>query len=237
MKAFVVEDSRLARVELKELLLAHHKIQLCGEAENTFSALPLIEKERPDLLFLDINLPGKNGFELLEMLSYQPKVIFITAHADYAIHAFEFDTVDYLLKPISAGRLKKAIDRLTFDSPASETESCKKIDMDSKVLLRDGEICNWVQLQDIAYFDSQGNYTAVYWGTKKALIYRSLNKIEQRVPEQFFFRCNRQQVVNINHVILVEPWVNGGYRLTLKSHIHVDVSRRHALRFKEIFCL
>ena len=115
MKAVIVEDSRLARVELKDLLQAHSNIQLCGEAANPRDALPIIIKERPELLFLDINMPGKNGFELLEELDYDPKVIFITAYADYALRSFEFSTVDYLLKPISAERLKIAIDKLLLN--------------------------------------------------------------------------------------------------------------------------
>lgn len=237
MKALIIEDSRLARSELKELLQAHTNIQLCGEAENPRDALPLIDKERPELLFLDINMPGKNGFELLQELDYEPKVIFITAHADYAIRSFEFDTVDYLLKPISAERLKKAIDKLQNLHPSDEFSNANSLEIHSRVLLRDGEICHWVCLQDITYFDSYGNHTQVFWDKKKTLIYRSLSKIEERIPVRHFFRVNRQQIVNIDQVISVEPWINGGYRLALKSGEHIEVSRRHTSRFKEIFSL
>lgn len=235
MRAMIIEDSRLARAELKELLQAHTNIQLCGEAEHPGEALPIILKERPELLFLDINMPGKNGFALLEELDYEPKVIFITAHADYAIRSFEFDTVDYLLKPISADRLKKALDKLLSEQHPNEPGN--KLEFHSRVLLRDGELCHWVSLQDIIYFDSYGNHTQVFWNSKKALIYRSLSKIEERIPTSHFFRVNRQQIVNINHVTSVDPWVNGGYRLALQSGGHIEVSRRHTYRFKEIFSL
>ena len=239
MKVVIVEDSRLARAELKELLKAHDIIHIIGEAENSKSALTLIENERPELLFLDINMPGKNGFELLEELSYQPKIIFVTAHADYAIRSFEFETVDYLLKPISAERLKKAIDKLLTTGAGDTTsiEFHQKLDAESRVLLRDGETCHWVALSDISYFDSCGNHTHVFWNGSKTLIYRSLSKIEERISELLFFRVNRQQIVNVNHVTSVEPWMNGGYRLTLKSGVYIEVSRRHTLRFKDIFSL
>jgi len=235
MKTMIIEDSRLARAELRELLQAHPSIEICCEAENPRDALPIIAKERPELLFLDIHMPGKNGFELLEDLDYEPKVIFITAHADYALRSFEFDTVDYLLKPISAERLKRAIDKLQAEKIS--TNSHHILDVQSQVLLRDGDTCHWVCLSDIRYFDSYGNHTYVIWNEKKTLIYRSLSKIEERIPAPIFFRVNRQQIVNIGHVSSVEPWINGGYRLELKNGEHIEVSRRHRSRFKEMFSL
>lgn len=239
MKAFIVEDSRMAREELKELLIAHDNVQVCGEAGNPRDALPIINTERPDLLFLDINMPGKNGFQLLEELDYDPKVIFITAYEEYALRSFEFSTVDYILKPISAPRLKVAIDRLSLFSTVAEEpdENQTPLDMSSRVLLRDGNHCHWVCLQDIGYFESYGNYTQVYWGQNKALIYRAMSKVERRLPEKYFFRANRQHIVNVNNVERVNPWGNNGYRLRLTSGNEIDVSRRHSVRFKELFSL
>lgn len=244
MKAFIVEDSRMAREELKDLLAAHEVIQLCGEAGNPRDALPLITAERPELLFLDINMPGKNGFELLEELDYEPKVIFITAYEQYALRSFEFTNVDYLLKPISAPRLQAAIDRLTLFSNDIETadENFVPLEIDSSVLLREGNNCHWVCLKDICYFESYGNYTQVYWGLNKAMIYRAISKIEKRLPEKRFFRVNRQHIVNIAAIKSVESWGNSGYRLKLISGDanfvnEIDVSRRHSVRFKELFSL
>ena len=239
MKALIVEDSRLARAELKELLKAHTNIELCGEAENPRDAFPIIQSEKPELLFLDINMPGKNGFELLEALDYEPKVIFITAYTDYALQAFEFSAVDYLLKPISADRLKLAIDKLllTKEQAAAQVVKQDLLDISHRVLLRDGEVCHWVCLQDIHYFESCANHTQVFWSGNKAVIYRALGKIEDRLPPRNFFRANRQQVLNINEVAAVEPWVNGGYKLRLKTGLEIDVSRRHAVRFKDEFSL
>ncbi len=239
MKAFIVEDSRMAREELKDLLASHESIQLCGEAGNPRDALPLILTERPELLFLDINMPGKNGFQLLEELDYEPKVIFITAHEEYALRSFEFTTVDYLLKPISATRLQAAVDRLTLFTDGAEdtSENLSPLDIDSNVLLREGNNCHWVYLKDICYFESYGNYTQVYWGNNKAMIYRAMSKLERRLPGKHFFRANRQHIVNIDAIKSVESWGNSGYRLQLKVGNEIDVSRRHSVRFKELFSL
>mgnify|MGYP000885801972 CR=1 FL=1 len=237
MKSLIIEDSRLARVELKKLLQAHPYIQICGEAANPRDALPIIIQERPELLFLDINMPGKNGFELLQELDYGPKVIFITAFADYALRSFEFPTVDYLLKPITAERLKIAIDKLISLSQEIATSQPDTLTLNSRVLLRDGETCHWVCLEEIHYFESLGNHTHVYWSKGNALIYRSLSKIEERLPVETFFRANRQHILNINHIAHVNPWFNGGYQLQLTSGASIEVSRRHAVRFKDEFSL
>lgn len=237
MKAIIIEDSRLARLELKDLLQVHSNIHLCGEAESPREAMPIILAERPDLFFLDINMPGKNGFELLEELDYDPKIIFITAHAEYALRSFEFSTVDYLLKPISAARLKTAIEKLKIDTNETSEPKVDSLEMKSSVLLREGENCHWVQLNDITYFESNGNYTHIYWGTNKALVYRTLGKIEERLPDKYFFRANRQQIININQIAKVDLWLNGSYKLTLKSGLEVEISRRHTARFKGFFSL
>ncbi len=238
MKAMIIEDSRLARQELKELLQAHPHIYLCAEAENPRDALVIIQRENPELLFLDINMPGKNGFELLQQLSYDPKVIFITAYADQAIHSFNFNTVDYLLKPVSSKRLQKALDKLKSDVVANDVEEIQPIlELHSQVMLRDGDKCCWVRLLDIHYFESCGNYTQVFWGNDKVTLFRALGKIESRLPQSHFFRANRQQIVNVTEVVNVEPWVNGGYQLHLKSGVILEVSRRHAPRFRLLFSL
>lgn len=239
MKALIVEDSRLARVELKNLLQTHPQIQLVGEAENSRDALSIIAKERPELLFLDINMPGKNGFELLEELDYDPKIIFITAYTEYALRAFEFSTVDYLIKPISADRLKIAIDKLSSSNTetSDQYEQRNLLDITSSVLLREGENCHWVQLKDIYYFESSGNYTQVVWGNGKTLIYRALGKIEERLPEKNFFRASRQHIVNIDKIAAVDMWVTGGFKLKLTTGIEIEISRRHTTRFREFFSL
>lgn len=238
MKAMIIEDSRLARQELRELLLEHPHIYLCTDAENPRDAYTIIQREHPELLFLDINMPGKTGFELLQSLNYDPKVIFITAYADQAIHSFNFNTIDYLLKPIAPDRLQKALDKLKTEVIANDVEVFQpSLETYSQVMLRDGDKCHWVRLQDIQYFESCGNYTQVFWPDNKVALFRALGKIEARLPESLFFRANRQQIVNITEVVNVEPWINGGYQLQLKSGVILEVSRRHAPRFRLLFSL
>lgn len=236
MKALIVEDSRLARAELKRMLTAHSEIILCGEAANPRDALPIIKQERPNLLFLDIHMPGKTGLELLHELDYAPMVIFITAHADYALRSFEFTTIDYLLKPISEARLNAAIEKIGRLTTADEFK-VDPLGLNSQLLLRDTDSCFWVGLNDIDYFESCANHTRVVWSRGQALINKSLSKIEERLPSESFFRASRQHIVNISAINTVEPWFNGGFQLRLKSATEIEVSRRHALRFKEIFSL
>jgi two-component system, LytTR family, response regulator len=237
MKSLIVEDSRLLRTELKKLLEPHTHIQLCGEAANPRDALPLIHQERPELLFLDINMPGKSGFDLLDALDYEPKVIFITAYSEYALRSFEFSTVDYLLKPLTAERLHKALEKLRALERCTENEKPEPLSTTSRVLLRDGETCHWVCLQDIHYLESQDNQSSIIWNHGNALIYRVLTKIEERLPSAMFFRANRRQIVNIHKIKKVDPWFNGGYKLELQSGAEIEVSRRHATRFKDAFSL
>jgi two-component system, LytTR family, response regulator len=238
MKAMIIEDSRLAKQELKELLLQHPQIDICAEASNARDALPIIQHERPELLFLDINMPGKNGFELLEMLDYEPQVIFITAYADQAIQSFNFNTIDYLLKPVSPERLRKSLIKIKSNEITTPPEAePPALEPNSQIMLRDNDKCFWVKLQDIHYFESCGNYTQVFWGQTKVTLLRAIGKIEQRLPASHFFRANRQQIVNITEVTHVDTWVNGGYQLHLKSGSTLEISRRHAARFRQLFSL
>ncbi len=235
MRTMIVEDSILARDELKFMLQDIPQLTLCGEAEDANQALPIIDREKPQAIFMDINMPGKNGFELLAALDYSPKVIFTTAHAEHAARSFDFDVVDYLLKPYSYNRLKLAIDKLLcITDKKSESEL---MDIAQHLLLRDGEKTYWVRLKDIYYFESCVNHSLVVWGKNKALVYRALGSIENRLPESHFVRANRKHIVNIDHVDSVEAWINGGYRLRLGSLTHIEVSRRQASRFKEQFSL
>jgi two-component system, LytTR family, response regulator len=238
MKAMIIEDSRLARQELKDLLINYPSITLCAEAENPRDALPIIHAERPELLFLDIHMPGKTGFDLLRELSYEPKVIFVTAFADQAIHSFEFNTLDYLLKPVSPARLQKCMEKIESDAANNQSDEINSVlDIKSQIMLRDGDICHWIKLEDIDYFESCTNHSYVFWCNNKSLVYRALGKIELRLPNSDFLRINRQQIINVKKITKVEPWINGGFQLTLSSGALVEVSRRHAATFRQLFSL
>ena len=231
IKAIIVEDSRLARKELKLLLEDYPKIEIIGEAENVDDAYEMMNTTFPDLLFLDINMPEKDGFALLEMLDEVPIVIFTTAYDEYAIKSFEYNAFDYLLKPIKKERLQRTIDKI--NTSATEKDITEHFTPTSQVFLREGEKCWMVAIQDITLFEIVGNYTRVYFKDKKPLIYKSLNKIESRLPENHFFRVNRQQIVNLNHIKNITPWFNGKLKLSLNNEIEVEVSRRQSLKFKQ----
>lgn len=239
MKAIIVEDSRLARVELKELLGAHNEVKLLGEAENADIAKAMIEDQEPDLIFLDINMPGKDGFELLESLEHVPQVIFTTAYDEYAIKGFEYNALDYLLKPIKADRLEKAIEKvkLTIETPTEGIMSGEHLRNDQQVFVKDGEKCWLIRIGDVRAFEVCGNYSRVFFDNHKPLILRSLNQLEERLDPSSFFRANRQEIINLNKVTKVEPWFNGRLKVWLEDIHEVEVSRRQAVRFKELLSL
>ena len=236
LKAVIVEDSRLARNELKELLKAHNEIELIGEANNVDEGFKLINETKPDLLFLDINMPEKDGFELLEMLDEVPITIFTTAFDEYAIKSFEYNAFDYLLKPINQTRFTKCIEKVLEKErriASSDTKSEDSLSLDKQIFIKDGEKCWLVKIQDIFMFEIVGNYTRVFFESNKPLIYKSLGQVEEKLPGDVFFRANRQQVINIHHVKKVVSWFNGKLKIEMKSGDEIEISRRQSYLFKE----
>ena len=232
--AVIVEDSRLARQELKELLKDYPEIEVLGEAENVDQAFGLINDTNPDILFLDINMPGKNGFELLEMLDKVPLVVFTTAYDEYAIKSFEYNAFDYLLKPINQDRFSKTIEKLRLEiTDKKEAKSKEELSETSQIFIKEGEKCWLVTVADIRLFEIVGNYTRVYFDKEKPLVYRSLNQIEQKLPVDIFFRINRQQIINLNSINKVIPWFNGKLKVHLDTGMEVEISRRQSIKFRE----
>ena len=236
LTAVIVEDSRLARNELKELLKAHKEIELLGEAPNVDEGFKLINETKPDLLFLDINMPEKNGFDLLELLDDVPITIFTTAFDEYAIKSFEYNAFDYLLKPINQKRftscIEKVFEKYTL-SLASKSKSEAALSLDKQIFIKDGEKCWLVKIQDIYMFEIVGNYTRVFFEDNKPLIYKSLGQVEEKLPSDVFFRANRQQLININHVKKVVSWFNGKLKIEMNSGVEIEISRRQSHLFKE----
>lgn len=240
LKTIIIDDERLARAELTKLLTLHPQIEIIAEANNVDIALEKIELLNPDLIFLDIQMPGKTGFELLGQLSKAPHVIFTTAYDEYAIQAFAVNALDYLLKPIDPNRLAESIIKLKL-AEDKENFAVKIRDILTKqdqVFVKDGEKCWFVKLSDIRLFESVGNYARVFFGGNKPLILKSLNALEERLDTKTFFRANRKHIINLNHIDKVEPYFNGGLMIELKnSSDKVEVSRRQAVRFKEMMSL
>ena len=236
MKAIIVDDERLARKELISLLDKYGDIEVVEEGTNVDEAKEAIEKNRPDLLFLDIQMPGKNGFDLISELTSVPKVVFVTAYDDYAIRAFEVNALDYLLKPVHPDRLDDAMKKVMNNVTDAE-ESEDKLTEEDQIFLKDGEKCWFVTLKDVRMFESEGNYVRVYFHNNKPLILKSLNNLEKRLQSKLFFRANRKYIINLKWVTKIEPWFNGGLQVELKDGEKVEISRRQAARFKDLMSL
>ncbi|HXB10258.1 MAG TPA: response regulator, partial [Puia sp.] len=201
IKAIIIDDERLARNELKKLLLDFPEIEVIAEAANAAEGIEKIDSLNPDLIFLDIQMPGKTGFDMLAELERAPNVIFTTAYDEYALKAFEVNALDYLLKPVEPKRLADALQKLQVEEdkePLSDhTISVNRsiLSEHDQVFVKDGERCWFVKLSDIRLFESVGNYAKVYFGPNKPLILKSLNALEERLDEKVFFRANRKHIV------------------------------------------
>jgi two-component system LytT family response regulator len=244
MRTLIVDDERLARNELKRLLEPYTKIDIVGEAANAEEALVMIEELQPELLFLDIQMPGKNGFELLSSIEGKsPEVIFTTAYDEYAIKAFEFNALDYLLKPIDTERLKDTIHRIEEnqaqpEAPAQSHERAEKVlGENDQVFVKDGEKCWFVKLGKIRLFESMGNYVRLHFDDQKPLVLKSLNNLEERLEPNTYFRANRKHIINLHWIEKIEPWFSGGLLVTLQGGDKIEISRRQAIRFKELMSL
>ncbi len=236
IKTVIVEDSRLARNELKELIKGHSALELIGEAENVDDGFELIQKNRPDLLLLDINMPEKDGFDLLEMLDEVPITVFTTAYDEYAIKSFEYNALDYLLKPINEKRFSLAVEKVKEKLAGNQQEEVpaeKRLTGNSQIFIKDGEKCWLVKVGDISHFEIVGNYTRVFFQNEKPLLYKSLNQVEEKLPANYFFRPNRQQIVNTNFIAKVIPWFNGTLKLEMQNGEEIEVSRRQSYLFKD----
>ncbi len=239
MKALVIDDERLARTELIRLLEPFKEIEVIGEAVNADDAHNKISELNPDVIFLDIQMPGKTGFELLEELDTVPKVIFTTAYDEYALKAFEFNALDYLLKPIEPSRLEESIKKLIEGKrkEKSHTEAHEILTSDDQVFVRDGDRCWFVKLEKVRLFESEGNYVRLFFDDNKPLILRTLNYLDERLDSKSFFRASRKHIINLKWVESIEPWLNGGLLAKLKGGHKIEVSRRQAVKFKEMLSL
>lgn len=240
MRVIVIDDERLARKEMVSLLKNYKEIEVIAECSNAVEAIENIEKLQPDLIFLDIEMPEKSGFDVLAALDHVPKVIFVTAYNDYALKAFDVNAIGYLTKPVDPERLKKTITPLiqqhTTQIPV-EDKQATKLNLEHQIFLKDGDNCWFVSLKDIRYFESEGNYVQVFFNEEKPLILKSLNILEEKLDEAFFFRANRKNIVNLKHITNIENWFSGTLRITLKPTEHIEVSRRQSSKFKALMSL
>ena len=229
MKTLIVDDEPPARRELKRLLSEFSWVEIAGEADNIEKAKMLVESLSPELLFLDIQMPGGSGFDLLERLDHVPEVIFTTAYDEYAVRAFEVDALDYLLKPIDPARLAESLARVKNAQVARSAPSQPPLD---QIFVRDGERCWFVPLREVSLLSSEGNYIRLSWGKRRPLLGRALAALETRLDSNRFFRANRREIINLDFIESVEAGVNGRLHVQLREGPEVEISRRQARIFK-----
>ncbi|HEX7115213.1 MAG TPA: LytTR family DNA-binding domain-containing protein [Steroidobacter sp.] len=231
MKALIVDDEPLARRELRRLLAEFPAIEIAGEAGDIGEAASRIEALAPDLLFLDIQMPGGSGFDLLARLDHVPRVIFTTAYDQHAVRAFEVNALDYLLKPIEPGRLAAAVAKAR-SAPEERGAEVRPNHVLERLFVRDGTRCWLVPLREVSMLVAEGNYVRLLWGKERPLLGRSLNSLEQRLDPQCFFRANRRQIINLEFIEGVELGVGGQLHVQLRGGPEVDISRRQARLFR-----
>lgn len=232
MKACIVDDSRLARAELRRLLEAFEFVTIVGEAATANQAADIIERSETDLVLLDIQMPDKNGFQLLEELDSVPHVVFVTAYDEYAVRAFEVNALDYLTKPVNPKRLEEALLKVK-NSRLEVPGDDELLQEESRVFVKDGERCWFVRVGDIDLIESNGNYAKVYFDDVHPMIHKSLNYLENRLSPDLFFRANRSQMINLKRIEKVDPWFGQAIKIELANGASVEVSRRRSREFRE----
>ena len=233
IKVIIVDDERLSREELKRALKAYEDFVLIGEAENADDAKDLIETEMPDLIFLDIEMPEKSGFDLLESLDNVPAVLFTTAYNQYAVQAFEVNALDYLMKPIREERFAQAIEKIR-NTIKLKSYLNNSVEKDQKIFIKDGEKRFFIELDEIYLIESLENYTRLFFQGKKALQRRSLCQWEEMLDENIFFRINRTKIINIKYIQEVNRTIGGRLEVKLKTGELLGVSNRQSVKFKNL---
>ncbi|HWS66345.1 MAG TPA: LytTR family DNA-binding domain-containing protein [Steroidobacteraceae bacterium] len=232
MKALIVDDEPLARRELRRLLAVHPSIQIVGEAGDIDEAHERIESLAPGVAFLDIQMPGGSGFDLLAQLDWVPRIIFTTAYDRYAVKAFDVNALDYLLKPIEPERLAAALDKLQATPLGARRDAHKDSPLE-QLFVRDGPRCWFIALRDVSVFNAEGNYVRMQWGQERPLLGRSLAALESKLDPQRFFRANRQQIINMEFIRSVDLGVGGRLHVQLNDGREIQISRRQARQFRE----
>ena len=232
MRAMIVDDEPLARRELRRLLAEFPWVDIVAEAGNIGEAAPAVEAHTPDLLFLDIQMPGGTGFDLLSRLEHVPKVIFTTAYDEHAVQAFEVNALDYLLKPIEPERLAAALARAR--GPAPTQTAAKQPQIVERLFIRDGARCWFVPLHEVCLIVAEGNYVRLHWRDVRPLLGRPLSSLEERLDPQRFFRANRRQIINVEFIDAVESGTSGQLHVQLRGGPEVEISRRQARVFKTL---
>ena len=239
----IVDDEPLARKMIKEYLQDFPEIKIIGECRNGRQAVKAINEDKPDLVFLDIRMPGMDGFEVLEHIDYIPQIIFTTAYGDYALKAFEVNAIDYLLKPYNRKRFSEAIQKVIYRSakPNNEIEKILHVLQQSKepednlkrIFVRVGRKIISVQLHDILWIEADGDYTQLHTNSGTHLCNLSLNALEQRLDSNQFLRVHRSFIIASNSIEHLRGDGEGGFVAFLKDKSKVKVSRSNAVKLRK----
>jgi len=215
------------------MLKKYIDIEVVATAENAIDAINKINEHKPQLIFLDINMPSKSGFDLLEELDEAPLVIFVTAYDQYAIKAFDVNALDYILKPVNTDRLAEAIEKIKKQIGQNKSNE-SKLTIDKRIFIKDGEQCFFVPLAEIFLIESVGNYARIFYQDKKPLLHKSLNYLEEKLPDTHFFRAGRQHIINTHFIKNISPFFNSALQVEMQSGVKIDISQRQSVKFKEI---
>lgn len=231
-KTVIIDDERLAREEVKRALKKHPEFEVIGEASHVDEAKIIIENLKPDIIFLDIHMPEKSGFDLLEELTTVPEVVFTTAYDQYAVKAFELNALDYLVKPLRDERFSKTMEKVKAELAKKEGIKTEVLPMHRKIFIKDGEKCHFIPLSEVHFIESIENYARLYFGDQKAMIKRSLNLLEEKLDSTVFFRVNRSQIINTQYIKEIHPHFNNKLQITLTTGEALEVSSRQSVKFK-----
>lgn len=219
-RVFIVDDEPLAIQEMKWMLKDFSDLDIVGQASTAIDAIRQINTVKPDLIFLDINIPEKNGFDILNELNYFPQIIFVTAYDEYALKAFEINAIDYLMKPVGQERLVKALSKVKASGQTSS----------SRVFIKEGNEMKFIEANSIIWIESIGNYIRIHHEKGSNMMYKSLTAIEEQLRYEIFFRANRQELVNMNKMDRVvkklDAWI-----VVMKDGKEIQLSKRQSARF------
>lgn len=233
IKTLLIDDEPLALAELQTMLQPYTEIEVIGTAANAKEAQEKITLLKPQLIFLDINMPGQSGFEMLESLDGAPHVVFVTAYDQFAIKAFEVDALDYILKPVNKQRLAEAVEKVKKQIYLQQKDE-QKLSIEKRIFIKDGENCFFVPLAEVFIIESVGNYSRVFYQNKKPLLHKSLNYLEEKLPATHFFRADRQHIININFIKNIYPFLNSSLQVEMQNGAKIDISQRQSVKFKEL---
>jgi len=235
LSVIIIDDEKPARKELEYLLGKYESIEILASCSNADEGIEAVNRLAPNLIFLDINMPGKTGFDLLEELDNPPYIIFVTAYDQFAIQAFEASAFDYLLKPVLPERLYKALTSLwqEIEKEQQVNNTTAGLTKDSKVFIKDGEKCWLVKLNQVYLIESVGNYTKWYFNDARPMLHRTLNYLDEKLPPDIFFRANRGQLINLDFVAKINTYFKGGMLVELDNGQKIELSQRQAVKFRE----